>query len=161
MKFKYQNNETSKYLYSILYLPNLILSVTKLVFVLTCIPTLVNCSFSIGRNDATISFSDNIHNFGSLPFEKESDFSFKFSNPGETPLVIFDVKTSCGCTVADWTKKPVKPGESGKVTVTYDSAFPGVFRKEISVFYNGKNSPVKLEIRGQVEYPKETQSEER
>ncbi len=124
----------------------------RLILILLMV-VLCTCSSTSIRNDATVWFAQNQHDFGHLPFEKEAEFSFEFSNPGETPLIIYDVKTSCGCTVADWTKKPIKSGESGKITVTYDSAFPGVFHKEISVFYNGPDSPANLKIKGQVEYP--------
>ena len=111
------------------------------------------CSPTLTSNDATVWFAQNQYNFGSLAFKEEAECSFEFFNPGETPLIIYDVKTTCGCTAANWTKTPIRPGKSGIISVIYDSAFPGVFHKEVSVFYNGLDSPAKLEIKGQVEYP--------
>ena len=111
------------------------------------------CSATVSHHDANIHFNQNEYDFGSLQYKKEAEHSFRFINPGETPLVIYDVKTSCGCTVPEWTKQPIKPGKTGEIKIKYDAAFPGVFHKEISVYYNGQDSPVKLSIRGKVQYP--------
>jgi len=68
-------------------------------------------------------------------------------------LIISDVQTSCGCTVPEWTKEPLRSGKKGMLTIKYDAAFPGVFHKTVEVTYNGPDSPVSLEISGEVEYP--------
>ncbi len=125
---------------------NVLLILVFLVIAVSCSPTEI-------MRDAEINVSSKEHNFNSLPYKKEAEYSFQFTNPGKTPLLIFDVKTSCGCTVPEWTKKPIKPGKSGEIKIKYDAAFPGVFHKEILVYYNGQDSPVKLSIKGQVEYP--------
>jgi hypothetical protein len=111
------------------------------------------CAEPSMQDDGNIQFKIHEYDFTTISLKQVINYSFEFSNPGENPLVIYEVRTSCGCTAADWTKKPVKPGESGEITVTYDATFPGTFHKEISVFYNGPDSPAKLEIKGQVEYP--------
>ncbi|MFA5327370.1 MAG: DUF1573 domain-containing protein [Prolixibacteraceae bacterium] len=113
----------------------------------------VACSPAVPRNDASLSFSNNKHDFGTISLKNEATFSFEFINHGKTPLVINEVKTSCGCTVPDWPKKPIKPGKKGEIKIKYDAAFPGVFHKTIEVFYNGKDSPQTLNIKGEVEYP--------
>ena len=132
----------------------------KFMFMLFLVFAVISCKYVPVNNNGLISFTYYKHNFHILPFKRKASYSFTFSNPGQSPLVILNVKTSCGCTVADWIKEPIKPGESGKITVTYDAAFLGKFHKEVSVFYNGKDSPVKLEIKGQVEYPKNLKPEE-
>ncbi len=114
---------------------------------------LCTCITTVSTNDAKITFSKREYSFGKLPYKKEAEYSFQFTNPGKTPLVIYDVKTSCGCTVPEWTKKPIKPEKTGEIKIKYDAAFPGVFHKEISVYYNGKDSPATLTIKGQVGYP--------
>jgi len=119
----------------------------SLLFLLTA------CSTPVTRNDAGIRFNEQEHDFGSLTHKKAMEYQFEFTNPGETPLLITDVKTSCGCTVAEWTKTPVKPGKSGTINIGYDAEFPGVFHKEIYVRYNGSGSPVVLKIKGEVRYP--------
>jgi hypothetical protein len=77
-----------------------------------------------------------------------------FSNTGDTPLVIQNVKTSCGCTVPEWPKNPLKSGKSSEISINYDTTHPGMFNKTITVFYNGENSPIVLSIKGKVAYPK-------
>jgi hypothetical protein len=119
---------------------------------------LTACSTPVTRNDAGIRFNEQEHDFGSLAPKKAVEYQFEFTNPGETPLLITDVKTSCGCTVAEWTKTPVNPGKSGIVNIGYDAEFPGIFHKEIYVHYNGPGSPVVLKIKGEVRYPDDQQA---
>ncbi|MFW6272383.1 MAG: DUF1573 domain-containing protein [bacterium] len=128
--------------------------INSIIFLFHCI-FLCSCSSKVGNNNAFIRLNTCEHNFGTLQYKKETEHIFEFTNPGKTPLIITSVKTSCGCTAADWTKHPVKPGKSGQVTVKYDAAFPGVFQKTVTVHYNGKDSPVVLKISGQVEYPED------
>jgi hypothetical protein len=116
-----------------------------------------SCSPAVTRNDASIGFSNEKHDFGTIPYKKEATYSFEFSNPGKTPLIINNVKTSCGCTVPEWTKAPIRPDGTGQVKIKYDAAFPGVFHKTVEVFYNGAGSPDSLEIKGEVEYPENDQ----
>ncbi len=116
---------------------------------------LYSCNSFVGSNNASISFDKNKHDFGTIPYKNEATYSFEFSNPGKTMLIINDVKTSCGCTVPEWPKEPIRPGEKGIIKIKYDAAFPGVFHKTAEVYYNGISSPDSLEIKGQVEYPEE------
>lgn len=115
------------------------------------------CSPAVIRNDASIGFGKEKHDFGTLPYKKEVNHVFEFNNPGNTPLIISDVKTSCGCTVPEWPKNPIRPGEKGKIKIKYDAAYPGVFHKTVEVFYNGTGSPHSLEIKGEVDYPEDNQ----
>lgn len=128
-------------------------------FIWSLMLLLAGCSAHLTRNDASILFNEQEHNFGSLSYKKVMEYGFEFSNSGETALLINDVKTSCGCTIAQWTKTPVKPGKSGTIKVRYDAAFPGVFQKEITVHYNGPGSPVILKIKGEVNYKNEPQTD--
>lgn len=126
-------------------------------FILLLLVFMYACSATVSRNDASISFSKNKYDFGPIPYKKEATYSFEFLNPGKTMLIINDVKTSCGCTVPEWTKEPVRPGEKGQIKIKYDAAFPGVFHKTVEVFYNGSGSPHSLGIKGEVEYPEDYQ----
>lgn len=112
------------------------------------------CSNEVIHNDATISFVQEQHDFGILPYKKETIYYFEFSNIGKTPLLVFDVKTSCGCTVPEWPKEPIIPGRKGFIKINYNTSFPAVFHKTILVFYNGKDSPCELKVKGEVDYPK-------
>jgi hypothetical protein len=111
------------------------------------------CSTTVTRNDASIGFNKEKHDFGTVAYKKEAACTFEFSNTGKSVLVIYDVKTSCGCTVPEWSKEPIRPGEKGLLKIKYDAAYPGVFHKTVEVIYNGPGSPVSLEINGEVEYP--------
>lgn len=122
----------------------------SILFVLLCA-----CAETVTRNDASIHFDENKHDFGTISFKKEAIYTFEFSNPGKTMLLINDVKTSCGCTVPEWAKEPIRPGQKGQIKIKYDAAFPGVFHKTAEVFFNGPDSPANLEIKGEVEYPED------
>ncbi len=99
-----------------------------------------------------INFETKSHNFGQI---KEADgpvtFTFKFTNIGNEPLVLKNVKASCGCTTPKWTREPVLPGDSGKINVTFNPRNrPGSFRKSITVTTNTTPANVYLSISGKV-----------
>lgn len=103
--------------------------------------------------NASILFEKTTHDFGEIPRKKEALTVFNFENTSEHPLVIKDVKTSCGCAAPAWSKEAISPSKSGTITVTYDAEYPGKFSKTVTVYYNGKDSPKQLTIKGQVPYP--------
>jgi hypothetical protein len=127
----------------------------KRIFSITCWILFYSCSSNISNNDALIQLVETKNNFGKLTYKQEAEYIFEFTNPGKTPLVISNVETSCGCTAANWTKEPVKPGKSGQIMIKYDADSPGIFHKTIKVHYNGKDSPAILKIKGQVTYPED------
>lgn len=93
-----------------------------------------------------------IHNFGEI---KEIDgpvsHTFVIKNVGKAPLVIDNCTASCGCTTPVWTKKPIPPGKTGTVIVTFNPENrQGTFTKPISVFSNATKFPLGLSIRGNV-----------
>jgi len=114
---------------------------------------LTACSTTVTSNDASIGFNKEKHDFGIIAHRKVADCTFEFLNTGKSLLIIYEVKTSCGCTVPEWTKEPIRPGKKGLLKIKYDAAFPGVFHKTVEVIYNGPDSPFSLEINGEVEYP--------
>ena len=112
---------------------------------------LLVCGISFASAQAEIKFDKLTHNFGSFS-ENESKLTcvFTFTNTGDQPLIINQAVASCGCTVPEYTKDPVKPGESGQIKVTYNGAgkFPGHFKKSITVRTNGKVEMTRLYIEG-------------
>jgi len=117
----------------------------------------ISCNSKIIKTKNTIlTFENEIYNFKEIPSKNEVTTIFQFTNTGDEPLLIKDVKTTCGCTVPEWTKDKIKPNEKGGIKVIYDAKYPGRFNKTITVFYNGIDSPKKLMIKGQVMYPKTT-----
>ena len=87
---------------------------------------------------------------GEIPQSKPKPIDFEFTNTGKTDIVITNVKPTCGCTVADYTKTPIKPGEKGKVTATYNAANKGAFTKTITVTTNAEDAPKSLSFKGTV-----------
>ncbi len=84
-----------------------------------------------------IKFEKNEHNFGTIMEGEKVTYNFKFTNTGNADLVITSAKGSCGCTVADPPKKPIKKGEDGYISVTFDShAREGFQKKEVTVVTN-------------------------
>ncbi len=103
------------------------------------------------QQPAQIKFDKTTHNFGTFS-EKNPVVTcvFSFSNVGEQPLVINQAIASCGCTVPEYTKTPIQPGEKGEIKVTYngEGKFPGHFKKSITVRTNGAVEMTRLYIEG-------------
>ena len=99
---------------------------------------------------AAITFGTQELDFGIIPYNRPAEATLTFTNTGDKPLKIDRVSTSCGCTVADYTKEPVLPGKTGRVTVTYDGKGrnTGKMHKTITVASNASESKVYLVIEG-------------
>ena len=105
----------------------------------------------MAQKPAQIKFDKTTHNFGSFSEnEPKVSCSFTFTNIGEQPLVINQAIASCGCTVPEYTKTPIQPGEKGEIKVTYNGTgkFPGHFKKSITVRTNGAVEMTRLYIEG-------------
>ena len=84
---------------------------------------------------AVMQFDKTVHNFGRLMEDDPPvNCTFTFTNKGTKPVAIYQVLSSCGCTTAGWTKRPVAPGESGEVTATFlNDQGPYPFDKSLTV----------------------------
>ena len=105
------------------------------------------------REKGEMKFEHTRHNFGVFAVDTAIvTHEFVFTNVGKAPLIIHQATASCGCTVPEYTLEPIKPGEKGKITVTYNGKGrrPGVFRKSITVHNNGKQTPLRLYIEGEM-----------
>lgn len=104
----------------------------------------------IAQGTAEIKFDKTTYSFGSFKETEKVSCKFKFTNTGNGPLVIHQAIATCGCTVPKYPKEPIKPGESGEITVTYNGAgkFQGYFRKSITIRTNAKNEVIRLYIEG-------------
>lgn len=107
---------------------------------------------AMAQKQAEIKFDTLTHNFGTFSGKTTPKVSclFTFQNVGETPLVINQAIASCGCTVPEYTKEPIQPGQKGEIKVTYDSTgkWPGHFKKSITVRTNGVVEMTRLYIEG-------------
>lgn len=102
-------------------------------------------------NQASIKFDKVVHNFGTFSEDAPTQKCvFTFTNTGTAPLIINQAVASCGCTIPSYTKAPIKPGKKGEIKVTYNGtgAFPGHFKKTITVRTNGVTELTRLYIEG-------------
>jgi Protein of unknown function (DUF1573) len=90
------------------------------------------------ENVPVISFDSAICHFGIIAIGERYTHTFRFKNTGSEPLIISQVTPNCGCTTPkDWPHEPILPGESGQITVEFNSkGFPGKIEKSISVLTN-------------------------
>ncbi len=104
------------------------------------------------QKKATISFEKDVHDYGTFKEEAgKQKYVFKFTNTGSVPLILSNVKASCGCTTPVWTKTPIVPGQKGEISVAYDPKNrPGKFNKSITVFSNASTPTKVLRITGVV-----------
>ena len=123
----------------------------KKLILTTILSVFAMLAFAAG--EAEIKFEKTSHNFGSFPESQKVTCTFKFTNTGNNLLVIHQAIASCGCTVPKYSKEPIKPGESGEITVTYNGAgkFPGHFKKSITIRTNAKQEIVRLYIEGDMQ----------
>ncbi len=100
-----------------------------------------------------IAFENTSHDFGSLKEEAGPvSYEFTFVNTGESPLVLSDVRPSCGCTTPSWSREPVAPGDTGVIVAQYSPLNrPGTFRKSITVTSNAETNSAVLYIQGIVQ----------
>ena len=82
---------------------------------------------------------------------KSSTATFVLKNTGNVPLLIKDISVSCGCTVPEWDKKPIKPGETTEIKVNMTPDGKGYFRKKVTVFCNTATGTIPLFVKGTVE----------
>ena len=121
----------------------------KILMIITM--TVVTLTGAYAQKQAEIKFDKLTHDFGTFPeAEPIQKCTFTFTNVGGQPLVINQAVASCGCTVPEYTKTPIKPGEKGTLTVTYNGKgkFPGHFKKTITVRTNGAVEMTRLYIEG-------------
>lgn len=103
---------------------------------------LICCSLGAFAEGPKITFTRLVHDFGDIDRGSKVETSFEFKNNGDAPLQILEVTTSCGCTSADLKQKTYRPGESGKIPVTFNSqTFEGKITKRITVSTNDKAAP--------------------
>jgi hypothetical protein len=100
---------------------------------------------------AHIEFDKVVHDFGKIPLKSDASCTYTFTNTGNIPLVLSNVKASCGCTVPEWTKDPVLPGGKGTIKVKYATVQrPHVINKSVVVMSNADNERIILRITGEV-----------
>lgn len=110
--------------------------------------------FSIGiyaqEATAKIKFKSETIDYGEIAKGSDGVRAFEFTNTGTAPLVITDVKSSCGCTIPEKPKGPILPGKTGQIQVKYDTNRVGPIRKAVTVISNADTPTKILKIKGTV-----------
>ncbi len=99
---------------------------------------------------AKIEFKSETIDYGEIAKGSDGLRIFEFTNTGDQPLIISEVKSSCGCTVPKKPKGPIAPGESSTIEVKYDTKRVGPIRKTITVYSNADQPIKSLKIKGKI-----------
>jgi hypothetical protein len=130
----------------------------KVLFTMTLLFVAVFTMNKIAAQDAKIEsgakieFEKDVHDYGTIKQHANGAYEFKFKNTGNEPLMISNAKGSCGCTVPEWPREPIAPGESATIKVKYDTKRVGPFSKSVTIQSNAVNDATKtIRIKGNVE----------
>ena len=99
---------------------------------------------------AEITFKTEVIDYGEIEKGSDGVRVFEFTNTGDAPLIISDVKSSCGCTVPKKPDGPIGPGETSEIQVKYDTNRVGPIRKTITVYSNASEPIYALKIKGKI-----------
>jgi len=111
---------------------------------------------------STIKWDQEMHDFGEIEKGKPVTYEFSFTNNTKETVLITNVRPACGCTAANYTKTPIKPGEKGMVAATFNAANVGVFQKSVTITTNenGVDAVKTLSFKGKVLDPNSDKKEE-
>lgn len=114
--------------------------------------SIVCCLLSVVTMQAQPRFvaDTDIKKVGEVEFQVPKKFSLGFTNKGSEPLLIEDVKASCGCLEVAFPKTPIAAGSRGEITLTFDAKILGSFYKEVEVRTNASDKPAYIAIQGTV-----------
>jgi len=111
----------------------------------------VNTEVSAESGAPTMKFEEEVYNFGKIKDGEKVSYDFKFKNEGNTPLIIKDATATCGCTVPEWPKEPIPSGESGKISVIFDSAGKsGLQDKVVTITANTVPAQTQIHLVGEI-----------
>lgn len=100
---------------------------------------------------AKLVFPEPVYEFEAVTAGTVIKHDFSFTNEGTVPLVISDVRSTCGCTVADWPREPIAPGESGVIPVEFDTKNKqGVQNKPVTITANTFPAKSVIYVNGRV-----------
>ncbi|MFW6019867.1 MAG: DUF1573 domain-containing protein [Bacteroidales bacterium] len=152
-------------------LNNILLSIAVLFAITACNQDNGNLSTDLINNPSSadeksnkekqpqIVFKNTEHDFGKVIDGEVVSYSYEFTNEGNGDLIITSVDADCGCTVAEYPQKPVKPGEKGYIDLQFDSRHrQGFNHKTATVLTNAVPNKVELEIKAKVYQPHKSDS---
>ncbi len=125
-------------------------------------------SISMNAQDETVAtegpafqFEDEVLDYGKIEKGSNGVRVFKFTNIGNAPLIVEQVKGSCGCTVPTKPEAPIMPGETGEISVKYDTNRVGGFSKTVTITSNALEPVKRVKIKGIVLKPAENSAIEK
>lgn len=111
---------------------------------------LLSLGLSAQEKVAKIEFKTDVIDYGTIEKGSDGVRVFEFTNTGNAPLIISNVRSTCGCTVPKKPEGPIMPGEKGEIQVKYDTNRVNPIRKTITVISNADTPTVALKIKGLV-----------
>jgi hypothetical protein len=131
----------------------------KIAGIVTFIAVLFMFSQGVeAQTGPVMTFESTTVDYGTIERGSERIRTVTFTNTGDEPLLITNARGSCGCTVPDWPKEPIQPGESGEFSINYDTNRLGNINRTIRVTTNESGDPHVLLVRGNVVAKKEAES---
>ncbi|MFK7933119.1 MAG: DUF1573 domain-containing protein [Saprospiraceae bacterium] len=95
--------------------------------------------------------SDQDYEFTEVILNEPATCFFRFKNTTDEPIIIDNVRTTCGCTAPNWSVEPIEPQTVSEIKVVFDAKKPGYFKKKIRVFFSNQKRAEILTIQGIVE----------
>lgn len=111
---------------------------------------LKNTDTKLSNSSSQISWEEKLIDVGKIELNKPVEVNYRFTNTGETPAIIKNLRTSCGCTAAQHSQEPVLPGESSTIKVKYNAKSSRAFKKSITITTSVDPKPVVLRLSGEV-----------
>jgi uncharacterized membrane protein len=110
---------------------------------------------AVATNFAEMTFDKTSHDFGTINDGQAQETMFSYTNTGDTPLVVTDIKSTCGCTVPQgWSRQPLSPGESSQFTVKFNGKGANKVSKTVTVTANTKKGRESVRISAFINNPR-------
>ena len=110
---------------------------------------------AVATNFAEMTFNKTSHDFGTINDGQAQETTFSYTNTGNTPLVVTDIKSTCGCTVPQgWSRQPLSPGESSQFTVKFNGKGANKVSKTVTVTANTKKGRETVRISAFINNPR-------
>ena len=104
----------------------------------------------VDDNAPIFKFESEVVNYGDIARNSDGVKVLKFTNVGKSPIIITNVKGSCGCTVPTSPKEPIMPGEEGEIQIKYATNRIGPFSKTVTITSNALRSNIVIPVKGKV-----------
>lgn len=119
------------------------------------ITLLLLCTNLIAQNNTNVEygvfdFETEVIDFGDIAKNSNGERIFKFKNIGSSPIIIKEIKSSCGCTIVSKPETPILPSNHGEINVIYATNRVGSFSKSIIIYSDASESNKQLRIKGNV-----------